>query len=55
MKPNLVPALILITIGGLLLANNLIPEFRIATVLMTWWPVLLIVMGLSMLFRNNSR
>ena len=55
MKPNLIPALILIVIGGLLLANNLIPNFHIASLIHTWWPLLLIIWGASMLFRNSQR
>lgn len=55
MKPNLVPALILIAVGALLLANNLIPEFRITDVVMRWWPAVLIILGISMLFRGNQR
>ncbi len=55
MKANLVPALILIVVGGLLLANNLIPDFRITALIHTWWPALLIIWGASMLFRNSQR
>ncbi len=52
MKNNLVPAIILIALGALLLANNLVPEFRIWATLMKWWPAALIVVGVSMLFRK---
>lgn len=53
MKSNLVPALILIVLGALLLANNLIPEFRIWATLFKWWPVLLIALGISLLARRS--
>lgn len=53
MKSNIVPALILIVLGALLLANNLIPEFRIWATLFKWWPVLLIALGVSLLARRT--
>ena len=53
MKNNLVPALILIVLGALLLANNLIPEFRIWSTLIKWWPVALIALGVSLLVRKS--
>ncbi|MBW8310639.1 MAG: DUF5668 domain-containing protein [Rhizobium sp.] len=53
MKSNLVPALILIVLGALLLANNLVPEFRIWAMLIDWWPLALIVLGVSMLFKRG--
>lgn len=53
MKGNLVPALVLIVLGALLLANNLIPEFRIWSTLAKWWPAALIAIGVSMLVRKG--
>ncbi len=53
MKNNLVPALILIALGALLLADNLIPEFRIWSTLLKWWPVALIALGLSLLVKKG--
>lgn len=53
MKSNVLSAVILIVLGALLLANNLIPEFRIWATLFKWWPVLLIALGLSLLVRRN--
>ena len=53
MKNNLVPALILIILGALLLANNLIPEFRIWATLIQWWPVALIALGVSLLLKRS--
>ena len=53
MKSNVVAALILIVLGVLLLANNLIPEFRIWSTLIKWWPLALIALGASMLVKRN--
>jgi hypothetical protein len=53
MKPNVVAALILIVLGALLLANNLIPEFRIWHMLLKWWPLALIALGASLLVRKS--
>ncbi|GAB2505237.1 hypothetical protein GCM10027266_24810 [Arenimonas alkanexedens] len=46
-------AIILILLGALLLANNLVPEFQIWATLFKWWPVLLIALGLSLLIKRN--
>jgi hypothetical protein len=53
MKSTVVPALILIVLGALLLANNLIPEFRIWATLFKWWPVLLVALGISLLAKRT--
>lgn len=53
MKNNLIPALVLIVLGALLLANNLIPEFRIWQMLLDWWPVVLIVLGVNLLLKKT--
>jgi len=53
MKSNVLSAIILIVLGALLLANNLVPEFRIWATLFKWWPVLLIALGLSLLVKRN--
>jgi len=53
MKKNLIPALILIVLGALLLADNLIPEFRIWSMLIRWWPVALIALGVGMLVKRS--
>ena len=53
MKNNLIPALVLIVLGALLLANNLIPEFRIWQMLLDWWPVVLIVLGVNLLLKKS--
>ena len=54
MKSNIVPASILIVLGTLLLLDNLIPEFRITTLIYKWWPVVLIALGLNMLLRRSG-
>ena len=56
---SLVGPLILITIGSLFLIQNLteINLFRIFRVLWPYWPVILIIVGVSKLleyFRSNS-
>jgi len=53
MKNNLIPALVLIVLGALLLANNLVPEFRIWQMLLDWWPVVLIVLGVNLLLKKS--
>ncbi|WP_290890400.1 DUF5668 domain-containing protein [Arenimonas sp.] len=53
MKSNVLSAIILIVLGALLLANNLIPEFKIWATLFKWWPVLLIALGVSLLARRG--
>ena len=53
MRSNLIAALILIVLGVLLLANNLIPEFRIWATLIKWWPLALIALGVSLLVRKG--
>jgi hypothetical protein len=53
MKSNVVAAVILIALGVLLLANNLIPEFRIWHMLLKWWPLVLIALGVSLLTRKG--
>lgn len=50
MSSRVVGGLILIVLGALLLADNLFPAFSLTHVVRTWWPLALIVLGLSMLF-----
>ena len=54
MKSNFIPGIILIVLGTLFLLDNLIPEFRITSIIHTWWPVILIAFGLNMLFRQSG-
>ncbi|HTD29508.1 MAG TPA: DUF5668 domain-containing protein [Xanthomonadaceae bacterium] len=54
MKPN-VPALILIAIGVLFLLHNLgIANFNLGQLILKWWPLILIVLGVQMLFKRGS-
>jgi uncharacterized membrane protein len=56
MKANLIPALVLIVIGALFLLNNLgITDLSLGTLVRTWWPAILIVVGVSLLFKNRDR
>ena len=51
MKRNLVPAIALIIIGLLFLANNLgWTNLSLGQLLATWWPAILIAVGVGMLF-----
>jgi uncharacterized membrane protein len=55
MKANLIPALVLIVIGALFLLNNLgITHLSLGEVARTWWPAILIVVGISLLFKNRD-
>lgn len=55
MKANLIPALVLIVIGALFLLNNLgITHLSLGEVVRTWWPAILIVVGISLLFKNRD-
>jgi phage shock protein C len=47
---SLLGGLILVVLGLLFLANNLLPDFRFGD----YWPVILIVIGLVMLWKSRS-
>lgn len=54
MKSHLVGALILIVIGTLFLLNNLgFTNLSVTKLLITWWPAILIAVGLGLLFKRN--
>ncbi|UNK50225.1 DUF5668 domain-containing protein [Lysobacter sp. S4-A87] len=54
MKSNVVGALVLVVIGTLFLLNNLgYTDMSLGRMLMTWWPAILIVVGLGMLFKRG--
>ncbi|HZX76511.1 MULTISPECIES: LiaI-LiaF-like domain-containing protein [Lysobacter] len=54
MKSNIVGALVLVVIGTLFLLNNLgFTDMSLGRLLMTWWPAILIVVGLGMLFKRG--
>lgn len=51
---NLVPAVILIALGVLFLARNLgWTDFGLGQIMATWWPVILIAVGVSLLLRRR--
>ncbi len=55
MKRNLIPALILIAVGLLFLAQNLgWTNLSIGRLIGTWWPAILILVGVGMLFSRGS-
>ena len=56
MHRNLVTALILIVLGVLFLARNLgWTDLDLGRLLSTWWPLILIAVGLSLLLRRGTR
>jgi hypothetical protein len=55
MRPN-VPALILIAVGVILLLQNLgLWNVSLGRLIATWWPAVLVVLGVSMLFKRSSK
>lgn len=54
MRQSLVTALILIALGLLFLARNLgWTDLNLSRLLTTWWPLILIVVGVSLLFKRG--
>lgn len=55
MRSNLVAALILIVVGLLFLANNLgWTNLSIGKLITTWWPAILVAVGVGMLFGKGK-
>ena len=55
MKRNLIPAVVLIAIGLLFLAQNLgWTNLSLARLIGTWWPAILIGVGVGMLVSRSS-
>ena len=55
MRQHLVTALILIALGILFLAHNLgWTDLDLSRLLSTWWPLILIAVGVSLLFRQRK-
>lgn len=55
MRSNLVAALILIVVGLLFLANNLgWTNLSIGKLITTWWPAILVAVGIGMLFGKGK-
>ena len=55
MRSNLVAALILILVGLFLLASNLgWTNLSLGRLIATWWPAILIAVGIGMLFGRGK-
>jgi len=55
MRPNVVSAIIVIAIGFMFLMHNLgIGHFDLGALISKWWPLILIVVGVNMLFKRSS-
>lgn len=56
MRPNIVGAIVLIVIGTVFLLDNLgLADISLGRLIRTWWPAILIVVGLGMLFRPHRK
>lgn len=56
MPKNLIAALVLIALGVLFLAKNLgYTDLGLGRLISTWWPVILILVGISLLLRDRNR
>ena len=56
MPRNLIAAIVLITLGVLFLLNNLgYTNLSLGRLITTWWPVVLILVGLQLLLRDRNR
>ncbi|HEV8694977.1 MAG TPA: DUF5668 domain-containing protein [Lysobacter sp.] len=54
MKGNIVAALVLIVVGTLFLLNNLgFTNLSLGRLITTWWPAILVVVGLGLLFNRK--
>lgn len=54
MKGNIVAALVLIVVGTLFLMNNLgFTDLSLGRLISTWWPAILVVVGLGLLFNRK--
>ena len=54
MKSNLVAAIVLIVIGTIFLLNNLgYANVSLTRLLSTWWPAILIAVGVGLLFKRG--
>lgn len=55
MHKTLIPALVLIVLGVLFLLNNLgYTNLSLGRLISTWWPVILIIVGVSLLLGNRK-
>uniref|UniRef100_UPI003CE9331C LiaI-LiaF-like domain-containing protein n=1 Tax=Stenotrophomonas sp. SrG TaxID=3414430 RepID=UPI003CE9331C len=55
MRSNLVAAIVLILVGLVLLASHLgWTNMNLGRLLLTWWPVILVAVGIGLLFGRKS-
>lgn len=54
MKPS-AAGIVLVVVGILFLLRNFGFNLHIGQLLSTWWPLILIVVGVGMLFKDRSR
>lgn len=56
MRRNVVGAVVLIVIGSVFLLDNLgLADISLGRLIRTWWPAILIVVGISLLFRPHRK
>ncbi|MEG3789245.1 DUF5668 domain-containing protein [Lysobacter sp. CCNWLW3] len=56
MRSNIVGAAVLIVIGSVFLLDNLgLADISLGRLIRTWWPAILILAGIGMLFRPGRR
>jgi hypothetical protein len=56
MAKNIIPAVVLIALGLLFLLNNLgYTNLSLGRLITTWWPVILILVGINLLLRDRNR
>ena len=56
MRSSIVPAVIVIVIGVIFLMQNLgIGNFDFGHLVRVWWPLILIAVGFSMLFKRSAK
>ena len=54
MRPSM-PGIILIVVGLLFLLRNFGFDLHLGELFATWWPLLLVALGVGMLFKNPRR
>ena len=56
MRPHLIAPIVLIVVGTIFLLNNLgLTDLHLGQLMRTWWPAILIVVGISLLFKRGRR
>lgn len=55
MSSRVISAIVLILLGSVFLVNNLgLANIRLFEIMRTWWPAILIVIGISLLIKPKS-